>query len=638
MAEVFSVVASVTGVLAFAATTARALVTIVQDISDAPEEVLNIGRDVQSLAAVLATAHDTCARHDIGTEDKDLANALGEYVGMCQEAMQALRALLEPMVNGGGGGGSSGRRSPIRFVQALGWTMRKGEVKTLRGRLNEGKASLTLTLSALNGVLEGKGQEDIRADISKVYGQMMSEFRNLEAGRKVKMRVEDDLISNSASRGRRPSASDITDVSFAMRRFLEPEGVSHNAVTPALDSSSNPDATMLSPWSQDPHAILEAVRSQNRHLIDTLLSHGVSLSPRSEQGYSVLHYCAIIDDAETATLLLEHGAIVNAKDYNLSTPFRLALDSESLKVAQVLTERECIIDDLSEALFRLLVRKEEPPGIQGLLAALALRLNETPQGPYLIHEAIIKKNRGALRLLLGAGFKVTKKDQNGVSPFHLALRSCDQPVMKLLLEHGADIYERLPRSVLETVGVPSSWHTSTLDPGRNDHVPLVIASRYMRDDKMIRFLLKNGADPNRPLGNTNVSVLNGLCAGEYISQAKTLLQGGADPNLVPKSGQGPMYWAARCQNNELMACLLAHGGDFNLQLKHDGSTPLSIAAYYGNTRMVKMLLDAGANPSRKNHGGKTALDVARARRKGEVISILEEVLGEGNGETSPVPT
>lgn len=145
MADPLSIVASVTGILAFAATTARGLTTLVQDIHDAPEDILSVGRDVQTLAAVLATAHDTCVRHDIGVEDKDLAASLREYAEMCQDAMHGLRTLLKPLAAGAEGG----RRSPMRFV--LGWTMRKGEVRALRGRLNEGKASLTLALSALNG-------------------------------------------------------------------------------------------------------------------------------------------------------------------------------------------------------------------------------------------------------------------------------------------------------------------------------------------------------------------------------------------------------------------------------------------------------------------------------------------------------
>lgn len=140
MADPLSLAASITGVLAFAAATARSLATIVQEIRDAPDDIVATGRDVRALAAVLSAAHDTCTRHNLAAEDKDLAAALAEYVDMCQEAMQGLRIILRPLAAGA---------RPIRLI--LGWAMKKGEVRALRARLNEGKASLNLTLSALNG-------------------------------------------------------------------------------------------------------------------------------------------------------------------------------------------------------------------------------------------------------------------------------------------------------------------------------------------------------------------------------------------------------------------------------------------------------------------------------------------------------
>lgn len=140
MADPLSLAASITGLLAFAATTARSLVTLVQDVRDAPDDVVAIGRDVAALAAVLAAAHDTCASHELDVENKELAAALAEYIDLCQDAMMGLRALLRPLASGAG---------PVRFV--LGWTMRKGDVRALKGRLNEGKASLSLALLALNG-------------------------------------------------------------------------------------------------------------------------------------------------------------------------------------------------------------------------------------------------------------------------------------------------------------------------------------------------------------------------------------------------------------------------------------------------------------------------------------------------------
>ncbi|EGY20262.1 uncharacterized protein VDAG_02278 [Verticillium dahliae VdLs.17] len=355
-----SIAASVTGILAFAASTARGLHSLVMEIRDAPEDISAVGRDVQSLVAVLASAQETCTKYDICREDKALAVALGDYLDMCQEAMQGMHILLKPLASTGGGG----KRSPLRF--ALGWTMRKSEIRGLRARLNEGKASLNLTLSALNGLLEGKGQDDIRADIKDAYVKIMNEFRNFEAGKRVKRRIEDDVASASTERGRRASLSEVTDPEFSMRRFLQPAtddrlvaGGINATMSESHDTANT--AALLSPWASDPNAILEA-------------------------GYTVLHYCAIADDSETANLLIEHGADINAKDYELRSPLRLALASEALSVARLLSEKGCVIGDSSTALLRLTGRSEEVPG------------------------AISEVDKFSIKILLDEGFSISKPD------------------------------------------------------------------------------------------------------------------------------------------------------------------------------------------------------------------------------------
>lgn len=143
MADPLSVIASAVGVIAFTAQTARMLVTLTSEINDAPEEILHVRRDAQSLAAVLQTVQEVCSRSRLGPEDHSLVESLTEYVGLCQSTMLELRRKLQSFSSSG-----SPRRSPLKII---GWTLRKGEIKALRERLQEGKASLSLTLLALKG-------------------------------------------------------------------------------------------------------------------------------------------------------------------------------------------------------------------------------------------------------------------------------------------------------------------------------------------------------------------------------------------------------------------------------------------------------------------------------------------------------
>lgn len=57
---------------------------------------------------------------------------------------------------------------------------------------------------------------------------------------------------------------------------------------------------------------------------------------------------------------------------------------------------------------------------------------------------------------------------------------------------------------------------------------------------------------------------------------------------------------------------MARGAEVNLQ-DLEGLTPLHLATTYGNTRIVKMLLLAGADRTIRNNSGKIPIELARER-------------------------
>ncbi len=73
--------------------------------------------------------------------------------------------------------------------------------------------------------------------------------------------------------------------------------------------------------------------------------------------------------------------------------------------------------------------------------------------------------------------------------------------------------------------------------------------------------------------------------------------------------------------------LLESGADVN-QAANAGMTPLMAAAGMGRADLVEVLLEKGADPSRKNSRGQDALEWARQREHKNVIAILERHLGK----------
>ncbi|KAI0887053.1 ankyrin [Annulohypoxylon maeteangense] len=625
MADPLSIIASVTGVVTFAASTARSLISLIQEVADAPEEISHIRRDVQNLSVVLGSIQDIWARYDLKSEDLALVASLTEYLSLCQDSMQSIRVLLLPLAAKG-----SGRRSPLRMV---GWVMKKGEIKALRERLQEGKASLNITILTLNGVLEGKGQDEIKSDVNKVYVKLVAELRNRDSGRRVRKRMEDDVASVSAFGGRRQSISGSTDVGFALNRYFDqlpesstPESPQTSQVNPRISGE-----TLLGPFSNEPTTLLEAVRVRNKDCVLRLISTGRSMVERTQDGQTALHFCAIYNDSEIASLLLDNGADINARDNQLRSPLNVAFSSEAMDVANLLLQRGCSLTGTIDMIFPLIQRTDEVPGLGTLLKTLAPKFNRSVKGPYLVHQAIESNDTQSLGLLLLAGFDPNVRNKYGLPPLYQAIIYQQKEAVRLLLNHGAKQDDYVPPEARDKFDENIRFYkrlVALLDTGGT---PLVVAARVVRDAEITRILLEGGADPNFIFPSNNGVMLGGLGDEEYLQCAKAIIEHGADPH----GGHGvldPFYWANACTNLELIEFMLAHGADVNHRYRKESPTVLFFNTRWEQEDIVESLLRHGADINVKNNSGETVLDIARSQENLRLITMLEEVKARGNDQ------
>jgi cytohesin len=59
-------------------------------------------------------------------------------------------------------------------------------------------------------------------------------------------------------------------------------------------------------------------------------------------------------------------------------------------------------------------------------------------------------------------------------------------------------------------------------------------------------------------------------------------------------------------------------------MDEDRETPLYLAAEYGDAEIAQMLLDAGANPNKRNEDGESPLTIAQIKGQQRVIDVLEK--------------
>ncbi len=211
-------------------------------------------------------------------------------------------------------------------------------------------------------------------------------------------------------------------------------------------------------------------------------------------------------------------------------------------------------------------------------------------------------------LLLGLSFVVLAAD---TSP---KLDRTNLHQMEDLVKQGADVnapigHVRMLREGERPADVPGSYFPLDAAVESKQHV-------------LVKRLLALGA---KPRGN---ELADAVFQGCSVDMAKTLLAAGIDPNSPKHRVYGPALVAAASRGNEQVVALLLEQPNIKVDIRDvDGQTALMLAAKHGSTRIVDMLLEAGANPIAKNRHGQTAASIAQreidTRRK--IISSMEAV-------------
>ncbi len=116
----------------------------------------------------------------------------------------------------------------------------------------------------------------------------------------------------------------------------------------------------------------------------------------------------------------------------------------------------------------------------------------------------------------------------------------------------------------------------------------------------------------------------------HVDLVKLLIAKDADVN---KTGWTPLHYAASGAKAQVISILLDHSAYIDAESPND-STPLMMAAMYGNADCVKLLLEAGADPTLKNQLGMTASEFARQVSRNDSLALIESAVGQWKHATT----
>jgi ankyrin repeat protein len=437
--------------------------------------------------------------------------------------------------------------------------------------------------------------------------------------------------------------------------------------------------------------LVQAVAERDRAAVKVLLDARVDVNAARADGATALLWAAHWDDHEMVDRLLAARANVNAADDRGVTALARACENTSVSMVHKLLgagadPNRAQISGLAPLM--IAARTGNLEVVEALLAkgAHVNAATEDAKATALMW-ALSGNHDEIARTLIAAGADVRRSTTKGFSPLMFAARNSDVEMGRALVAAGADV---------NALGADGTH---------------VLAYTVMQGSEAFAlFLLENGADPNAriegvpalhaaagPIGawlndwlrrhNAFSGPLTGALGGSGGGGARTrllkeLLSRGADPNGrittsamfmayvgYPKkgafepyatgtgdlSGATPLWVAAYGANGgglfgggggtpgatspsgEVIKVLLEAGANPHLTTK-DGTTPLMVAAGMGRATFqpglqrgrrsataeeaVNILLDAGSNINAVNEADFAAIHGAAFRGLNEVIEIL----------------
>lgn len=151
----------------------------------------------------------------------------------------------------------------------------------------------------------------------------------------------------------------------------------------------------------------------------------------------------------------------------------------------------------------------------------------------------------------------------------------------------------------------------------------LMAAVKRNDEAQVARLLAEGADVDAPDAGGDSPLILAAYKG-YTGILKRLLEAGADVSVVdPGMKATALHAAAYAGHAEAARLLIEHRIDIDKQGPYNGYTALHDAIWQNNVDVARVLTDAGADLTRRSNEGETPLEMARKKKRTEIVGLLE---------------
>jgi uncharacterized protein len=399
--------------------------------------------------------------------------------------------------------------------------------------------------------------------------------------------------------------------------------------------------------------LVEAARQQDQQAVRALVIQKADVNVRSSDGSTALLWAAHWNDAETANLLLSAGAGANtANDFGATPLSEACTNGNDVLVRQLLKSgaKPNTAIATGETPLMTCARSGSAEAVRMLIEyGAALNAKEKTQNQTALMWAAAEGHPEVVKALVEAHADLNAHSKQGFTALHFAARVGDLESVKLLLAAGMDI--NTTTQLDAAAGNLTPENAPPPPPGTPRNAP--------------------------PLGYTPLLVAT---VRGQVDLALWLLDQGADPNIMA-AGFTPLHWASTSWESfvanpvyglqdpmsgipdrqvklRLIKALLAHGANVNARMTKKqpnfatgyadsvGATPFLLAASADDLEIMRILLQAGADPKVPTATKATAIMAATGLNRGigedlfteaqatEAVNFLLSLGVEPKGETT----
>jgi len=308
------------------------------------------------------------------------------------------------------------------------------------------------------------------------------------------------------------------------------------------------------------HKELEALLNKKPQLVHARYTESVNLNAKID--YSPLHWAAAWDELAACKILLAHGANINAiESKKAMSPLHIAAWTDRPRIARLFLDHAA---DLHA---------------------------EMKGGQTALHLAVYRSEKAIVKLLLDRGAKTDIFSSSGLGRIDDVIRLLHQDPSLAKATHGsgATPLHYAAANGHKLVMLALLKHKPDVDAvALNRFTPLLCAVLRKRADA-VKVLLKAGANVNARGSYSGGSALHWAADRGYYKVAKLVAENGGNPNILNSHGFAPLHIAATRRHDE---------------------------------KMVRILLQFGADPQFRTKEGKKLLD-GTMKIKPRIVELIE---------------